>query len=102
MRHVEYWIADDGEEFGNETDCIMHERLNEWDGKLPFVSDCEFNGSYEDLYNNVNNIEITDGKAFKKFADVMYDLFGFYYPENVSTGDKYRYGDSFHMWKKEA
>ena len=101
MKHIEYWISDDGTEFDNESDCIAYEILKKYKDSLPFICNYCFTGDYEDLYNNVNCIEVTDEDRFNEFAKDMYAIYGFVYPENVKTGEKYRYGNVFCTWIKE-
>lgn len=99
MKHIEYWISDDGMEFDDEGDCIAYEIAKKYKDSLPFTCDYDFDGNFEKLYNNINCIEVINEDRFNEFAKDMYAIYGFYYPENVKTGEKYYYGDA--TWIKE-
>ena len=95
------YIADDGEEFETEEECLDHERVMMTDGKaLFFDSDCELiEGSVIDKVERAHYIYILDGETAKEFFEWADEYTGCPVPDEYETGALYFFDEREQHYK---
>jgi len=106
MKHVEYWIADDGTQFDDEIDCKRYELKQRLSQTTLQVINSETGIAYEGqsiitqkTYNECEAVIVKDDKALSDMKAIQ-DFTGFYY--EIDSIGKWRYDDDECKWIKEV
>ena len=93
------YIAEDGEEFEDEEECLAYERLlQKVCGVMAFDDDRNLVSSADDVATTAQYYFITDAAEAKKSFDFISDYYGTDIPTELKDGDIFRYDSDRYVW----
>lgn len=102
MTEVTYYIAEDGKQFDDESECWKYEMsLKDWSCVEFFNEDLERldpNDGLEELYEYSMHLHIINAERAKEVFRFLYEMYGFYTPEKYEDGDLLSFNEQEQDW----
>lgn len=102
MRHIEYWLSDDGKRFCDETECAEYELKQKlWHSNLSVIcpeTGVAYKGPFvmdKKAYNNCESVIVPNSQALADLKEIQ-NFTGFYV--GIDSVGKWKYDDTENEW----